>query len=1075
MKRYRIKLANKRVIGPLSIGEIKDLQNSSKINGKEDFQEFPNGDWARLEAFTDLKEILNTAKTSSVDETHILNLKEFNANEIEDEKLNVDEENKDVKNTELLEKHEEFKYDNIDPVEPKSSTETQNGLKESPETHEKSDNDIHKEERSFSLGDSRDVIEPDESTRIRTINKPLSDFEGDKTKVNPDYQKYLKEIEIEKEKIEADKKRKEAGIVIEEVPTDYENEATQMLNLSEVRKDLQHAIEIEKELDEKEDEKLRAERKKQKERKKNKKALDYEEEDDEENGLRKKIIVAVIVFFVIWLGFFDEDKKVKGSLQKIKLEEPYIVFPSRFDVEDKAKASQLYKKGMLEYRKFKYENINKAARYYFSSTENQFENNPAAAKLIFLYSHNLNNSTDRKNDANSIFKLIQIFESEGYKDPNFASAISYFYYSVGKYEAAIKTFDKYITLNQKVATPDLFAVRLLALIKAGELGEAQKTSKKLASIKNKDLFTIQALYTFYKLQAQQEKMNALLKEGLSIYPDNAYLLLEKGVLMVEKENYKEVKKIIYKLNELNVEGSRTYYSKYLILKGMYHAYNKKIKLATREFKKSLKLYPSIELISMLALLSDATDTETNNLILNSRAQKHLYLGKNYLKNGDLNSAFKEGLKASNIASDMIEVRLFMAELQMKRGYIKDAITQLESLYKENASSVDILFSLIDAYTEAYKFRKVEGLLTAAHGIAGEQDYKFFSAKAKYSLFKGDLNSASGWLQRAINADPLNDENVFELAKLYIKYHDYNKGKLTLKKAMALDPANVDYRIYYAKVLYELETSNAAIGYLYDVLKDFPDNPKILSEIGIYFYRSGQLKKYKNIKEKLLGIPERDVSLFKFLIETARLDDDIEKVISYSVDLLELNPGNLAVRMELASILINLQRYKKAKIQIDMINDRLDSYPKLQFLNAKLYYLVDDLEKSKMLVQKEIEENPTVIDGYILLADIYIKEKDLLSARKQYMKAVQLKPNNVDAIMGIAFVALSSDQYDMALDQYQKAIEIDPNRAETYKLLGDAYRKLGQSQYAIKNYKHFLELSPNSKYKNGIQTYIRTMQ
>jgi tetratricopeptide (TPR) repeat protein len=221
--------------------------------------------------------------------------------------------------------------------------------------------------------------------------------------------------------------------------------------------------------------------------------------------------------------------------------------------------------------------------------------------------------------------------------------------------------------------------------------------------------------------------------------------------------------------------------------------------------------------------------------------------------------------------------------------------------------------------------------------------------------------------------------------------------------------------------------------------------------------------------------ERDVSLFKFLIETARLDDDIEKVISYSVDLLELNPGNLAVRMELASILINLQRYKKAKIQIDMINDRLDSYPKLQFLNAKLYYLVDDLEKSKMLVQKEIEENPTVIDGYILLADIYIKEKDLLSARKQYMKAVQLKPNNVDAIMGIAFVALSSDQYDMALDQYQKAIEIDPNRAETYKLLGDAYRKLGQSQYAIKNYKHFLELSPNSKYKNGIQTYIRTMQ
>jgi tetratricopeptide (TPR) repeat protein len=64
---------------------------------------------------------------------------------------------------------------------------------------------------------------------------------------------------------------------------------------------------------------------------------------------------------------------------------------------------------------------------------------------------------------------------------------------------------------------------------------------------------------------------------------------------------------------------------------------------------------------------------------------------------------------------------------------------------------------------------------------------------------------------------------------------------------------------------------------------------------------------------------------------------------------------------------------------------------------------------------------------------------------------------------------------MALDQYQKVTEIDSNLPEVYKLLGDAYRKLGQSQLAVKNYKYFLELSPNTKYKNSINTYIRTMQ
>lgn len=1073
MNRYRIRLQTDRVIGPVNVNEIKELILKKKIIGNEKVQTFPNGDWVNLKTIEELSDLFSGNIEASKDETHLLNLKEFDLTS-EEESSEEHIEQSEVPSE--MEKHEEFKFKHEDPFEDESTPKTNDveSVKDSvikEEVEEKL-----KKERTYEIDDGIDRSDGNDSTRVRTINKPISEVSEDKTQINPEYKKYLEEIELEKKKKEEEDKRK-AEIEIEEIPTDYENEATQMLDLSDIRNDLKEAVVVEEEYSAKESEKRKKEKQLQREALKKLESENDNEDDDstDKEGLRSKIIAGIVVVFIIWFGFFEEEDDIKGELKVIKLSAPYIVFPARYEVDDEAKAKELYSKGILEHRKFTYPASNKAAKYFFSSTENMFENNIAVAKLIFLYSHNLINSNERKDDSNAIFKLVQIFETKSYSDPNFASAIAYFYYSVGKYEASIRTFDKYITLNGKVATPELFSVRLMALIKAGMLIKAQKTAKKLASIKNKDLFTLNALYMFYQLQEQYPEMEKTLAEALRVYPNNVSVLLKKGMVFVEQENLKGLKEIIYKLNSLNVEGSKIYYSKYLTLKGMYHAFKKNIKQATKEFKKSLELYPSIELISKLASLSEATDKETNNLILTSRARKHIHSGRIFLNNNDLKSAFKEGLDASNIAPDFIEARIFMSELQMKSGFIKDAIVQLEKLYKDNPSSIDILFALIDAYTEAYKFRKVETLLTAAQNIAGNLDYKFYSAKAKYSLLKGDLNSASGWLQRSINANPLDDKNVFELAKLYIRYHDYTKGKITLKKAMTLDPANVDYRIYFAKILYELETSNAAIGYLYDVLKDFPDNPKILSEIGIYFYRSGQLKKYKVIKKKLLGLPEKDVSLFKFLIETARLDDDIEKQISYSEDLIELKPGDLKVRMDLANTYINLQRYKKAKKHIDMINDRLDSYPRLQYLNAKLYYLVDDLEKSKVLVKKEIAENPTVIDGYILLADIYIKEKNLLAARKEYMKAVQLKPNNVEAIMGIAFVALNSDQYDMALDQYQKAIELDPNRADTYKLLGDAYRKLGQSQYAIKNYKHFLELSPNSKYKNGIQTYIRTMQ
>ena len=248
----------------------------------------------------------------------------------------------------------------------------------------------------------------------------------------------------------------------------------------------------------------------------------------------------------------------------------------------------------------------------------------------------------------------------------------------------------------------------------------------------------------------------------------------------------------------------------------------------------------------------------------------------------------------------------------------------------------------------------------------------------------------------------------------------------------------------------------------------------MSSIGIYFYRSGQIKKYEDVKKKLLSLPEKESSLFNFLIESAKLDEDYDAVIKYCIKLIELDPSDLATRLYLAQLYIEKEEYKKALKELKNINSSLDSYPKLQYFFSKLYLLTGDMDQAITLAQKEVQENPSLIDGYLLLGDIHKQKKELGKAQKYFFKANQIDPTSVDAQLGLAYVAFMNDQYDMALDYYKKASERDPNRPEIYKLLGDAYRKLGQSQLAIKNYKHFLELSPRSKYKTKIQTYINTM-
>ncbi len=417
----------------------------------------------------------------------------------------------------------------------------------------------------------------------------------------------------------------------------------------------------------------------------------------------------------------------------------------------------------------------------------------------------------------------------------------------------------------------------------------------------------------------------------------------------------------------------------------------------------------------------------------------------------------------------------MSSLQVKRSFFKEAIETLEGLYDKHPHNPEVVFGLIDAYIESYKFDKVKKMFNILANSDLRRDPSYYSKMAKYFVYKDEFRGAVLWLQESINKNPLDDKNIYELAKMFIRYRKYQQAKILLKKAIDLDPSDVDYRVSYADILYETDSSSAAIGYLYDVLKDFPDNAKILSAIGIYYYRSGQIKMFNSTKEKLLSIPDQDPALFEFLVKAAKIDQKYEDVIKYANKLIELNPGDLQTRMFLGQIYLEMSRYAEAVNQFNAVKDRLETYPKLQYFMSKLNLLIGKLDEAKELAQKEIDGNPDSIDGYLLMAEILKKEEKYIEAEKMYKKAQRINPKNVDVLVGLAYISFMKSQYEIALDLFQKAKRFEPNRAETYKLLGDVYRKIGQSSLAVESYKMFLELSPKTRYKENLENYIRMMQ
>lgn len=1064
MKKYRARLSNGRVVGPFGVEGIKELAVKRHISGTEEFQEFPTGDWSGLNSFPELSGVVREAVQNN--------------------------ENKDIDSTDqeatFVKKLSELGLDPSDGGEvevhnsfPKEF-DYQMGVGEEMQPETVDDSALEEEDEE----DGEEFIEEDgreaRDTEIYTKYDFKQEENEDKTLVNPDTLKYLEEEKKRKEEEEKNRK-KEEGLEKQTVdePTihteeaDLNSDATQVISLQDLREEVEPEVaESEKHL-KKEAKAFKKEESKKKNEAKREHPEDNDDEEPSEKGKRKKIVlVAAAILAVLFL--LPEEKKESGPKPIVTLY-PQISFPQQYETPDSEKAQALFREGLAEYDKGTYPSKVNAAKLFRASLENKFKDNPAAGKLIFTYSELLKNSETKTEDANRVFKLIQIFNSQAAKDANITAGMALFYLNIGKAPASIKTVEKFNTIKGSQPTLELFSVYLQSLVENGELVKAKAVEEKLLGVEKRSLFVQKSIFDYYAFKGEYEKAADILLAAEKQHGSVVGVMIRKAALFLYKEDFDSLKDLLGKIRMAQAESSKVYHSKYLEYRGMLAAHEGKQDVALSAFKKALSLNESLELRSRLASLSADSTSEANELINESKAIKLIARSKGHWRKDSYKFAFKDALEAARIAPNYLPAKLHVTKLQIRQSYFSEAIKSLEELYDKHPHNAEVVFSLIDAYIEAYKFQKVHKLLSILAGSELRQHPEYFSKMAKYYVYKDEYAGAVAWLQRAINLNPLDDDNTYELAKMFIRYRKYNQAKVLLNKAMDLDPSRVDFRVSYADILYETDGANPAIGYLYDVLGDFPDNGKILGAIGIYYYRSGQIKMFQSTKDKLLNLPDKDTTLFEFLIKAAKIDEKYDDVIKYSKQLIEMSPGNLSTRLFLGQIYMEMSKYKEALEQFNAIKERLDTYPKLQYYMSKLYLLTDNIEKASELAQKEIKGNPGSVDGYILLGEILKKKEKYNEAEAQYKNAQKINPKNVDVLVGMAYINFMKSQYDIALDLFKKAKRYEPGRAETHKLLGDVYRKLGQSALAIESYEMFLELSPNSRYKQNLQNYINMMK
>lgn len=1073
--KYRIRLANERVVGPFNEQEVIELFEKDHIAGDEFCQLFPIGDWKSLSSFPNIYEKIEEIKV-------------VRANAREEERLaeearkeeRIDRHQKNQKNQKKG-KHEitqsaikvfkEFKFEQGAKVDV--------DYKELEKKHRLEKLNMPYEEdgieKTIILHRKRNVDNIDKTILIKNA-RPSIIHKMDLKKVQ---EKIEAEHLVKLDKHEEERKSKELLI----------SEQTQFIDLNEVLPSINaqlkaSEVEFEKiaKIEENEEKfKQRQEKEREKERV-FREAMSNVAEDEELVqdkfgsiiGKKKRVkgmswIVVIAFIAIIYNLLFPEEAPKQVGPVYLPVE-----FPAANPSEDIQKAKEEYATAKALYNENTYIKRVLASSHFVASLKYKFSDNQALGDLILNYSELMENASKQSSSVGDIYKLIRVAERDMYRDLSTATGAALFYGKIGKANTGVVAIKNYLRVGSK-PNVKMLGVYLDLLISSGELKEAREVFDKIKDTPKKPMETFLPLARFLETNENLAEAQNIIEDGLKYFPNSAMLLLKEANLLLKAQSVQKFEETLNRLNAIHVERSPMYLAEYLKYQGMLKALKNKNQEAAIYFKKSLEIKEDEDLRMRFAELDVGGNAMSQHLILESKIISLIKRAKEEIKNKNWDQAAIVISEAVDADPSYVPAVLVLADLQVRRGLFEAAIHTLMNVKDKNPNNYQILSSLIKVYLKAYKFEDAQRLLVEGSQSKFSQTSDYFYLYGMFFEGKQNIVYAVKYYDRSLALNPVSDAILFKLATIYFKNKQFADAKKKLADALFLDPKNTEYISLYAQIINEQDNADTAIGYLRDVINEMGEDPKLLSTITEIYFRSGQLKEFKTYYSRVQNLPKKDEGFYEYLISASRLDESYDEFEKYSKELLKINPGNLKVKMNLAEYYIEKNKHQEAQAELLDIKEKLPSYPKVHFMLAKNYLSQGDIKDAKEMAALELKMNPSLDSAYYIMGEVYRQNREYREAVANFEKAISKNPKGLDAMMALAWIKLNQNLASEALDLYTRAIKFDPTNPEVHKQLGYTYKALGQRAVAKEKFEDYLKLNPAAVDKPQIEQIIRSLK
>ncbi len=304
-----------------------------------------------------------------------------------------------------------------------------------------------------------------------------------------------------------------------------------------------------------------------------------------------------------------------------------------------------------------------------------------------------------------------------------------------------------------------------------------------------------------------------------------------------------------------------------------------------------------------------------------------------------------------------------------------------------------------------------------------------------------LMAGALWAQTEI---PESARKLFERGNEFVKKASLPRAKVEYLKALKAHPPFKDALYNLAVVCEQLGQPDEAVTYYRQYLELSPTSADVWTQLGVLCDTTGRKAEAEAAYRKAL----------------------------------EGNPKFGRAHHNLGVLLEEQKQYAEARTH-------LENFVKLEEAagrkNGDAYFSLGvfhlhrgRVREAKMLLQKSLDIDPTVVHYNNAMGDVYLAEKNPEVAAIHYRKAIEKDAKFALAYSGLGDTCRQLGQVESASENYRKALELRADYDVVHYKLGLLYEEK-QPAEAIKHFEKYLQSGTNLQYQDEVQSKLTVLK